>query len=225
MLAGRHGWDRAGRELLDKEWQVTRERETGDTLLTPQTTSRFVGARAWAAARLTGREKHTPQHSPMTARLAEGGTSWDDMLDAAVRQGLTAAPEEKAAPAQLRLTSGAEDAEDADKAHDANDAEDAEDDLEALHGSLAHEVSVSLQAATARSVTLLRRGPSSPELQAELLARPNPAPHPEPNLHYNLHPNLHPSLHPNAPGSELQAEVEFWLLEGGRMQARRLRSG
>eukprot|EP00964_Phaeocystis_antarctica_P081920 scaffold51297_cov48-Phaeocystis_antarctica.AAC.1 len=97
----------------------------------------------------------------MTARLADGGTSWDDMLDAAVLQGLTAPPEEEAAPTQLRPTSGAEDADDADEAEDANDAEDAEDaedDLEALHGSLAHEVSVSLQAATARSVTLLRRG-------------------------------------------------------------------
>ena len=84
----------------------------------------------------------------MTARLADGGTSWDDMLDAAVLQGLTAAPEEEAAPTQLRLTSGADDGEDADEAEDANDAEDAEDDLEALHGSLAHEVSVGLQAAT-----------------------------------------------------------------------------
>ena len=86
----------------------------------------------------------------MTARLAQGGTSWDDMLDAAVLQGLTAAPgEETSAPNQWRLTSGAEDGEDADAA-DANDAEDAEDDLEELHGSLAHEVSASLQAATAR---------------------------------------------------------------------------
>ena len=118
----------------------------------------------------------------MTARLAEGGTSWDDMLDAAVLQGLTAAPgEETAAPNQWRLTSGAEDGEDEEDAADANDAADAEDDLEELHGSLAHEVSASLQAATARSVMLLRRGPSS---------------------------------------AELQAEIESWLLEGGRMQAR-----
>jgi hypothetical protein len=119
----------------------------------------------------------------MTARLAQGGTSWDDMLDAAVLQGLTATPgEETAAPNQRRLTSGAEDGEYAEGAEGAGDAyDDVGADLEELHGALAHEVSTSLQAATARSVMLLRRGPSS---------------------------------------AELQAEIESWLLEGGRMQAR-----
>ena len=90
----------------------------------------------------------------MTARLAQGGTSWDDMLDAAVLQGLAAAPDRVPA----------DDGEDAAGAHDAEGDLDElhEDDLDELHDSLTREVSASLQAATGRAVMLLRRNPKRP---------------------------------------------------------------
>jgi hypothetical protein len=113
---------------------------------------------------------------------AEGGTSWDDMLDAAVLQGL--APD--------RVPTGhADDGEDAGGAAGAHDAEGdldelhVDDDLDELHDSLTREVSASLQAATGRAVMLLRRDPSSAELQEN----PNPSPSPSPSLSPSPSPN------------------------------------
>ena len=109
---------------------------------------------------------------------AEGDASWDDMLDAAVLQGL--APD--------RVPTGhADDGEDAGGAAGAHDAEGdldelhVDDDLDELHDSLTREVSASLQAATGRAVMLLRRDPSSAELQENPNPSPSPSPSPSPN--------------------------------------------
>ena len=91
-----------------------------------QTSFRAARARGVQGGRhATKVDRAHTKHSSMTARLAQGGTSWDDMLDAAVLQGLTATPgEETAAPNQRRLTSGAEDGEYAEGAEGAGDAYD-----------------------------------------------------------------------------------------------------
>ena len=94
-------------------------------------------------------------------RLHPSGKTWDDLLDAAVMQGLG---DEEAA-----LVDSGEAAEDVDSR------------LVDLHATLTQEVERRLQSAAARTVLLLRRGPSTDELKQEL---------------------------------------ESWMLEGGRMQAR-----
>ena len=123
----------------------------------------------------------------MAARLAQGGTSWDDMLDAAVLQGLAAAPDRVPA----------DDGEDAAGAAGAHDAEDElhEDDLDEMHDSLTREVSASLQAATGRAVMLLRRDPTSAELQAN----PNPGPSPSPSPSPSASPSPSPKPNRRAP--------------------------
>jgi len=121
----------------------------------------------------------------MAARLAQGGTSWDDMLDAAVLQGLAAAPD--CVPAD-----DGEDAAGAAGAHDAEGDLDElhEDDLDELHDSLTREVSASLQAATGRAVMLLRRDPTSAELKANPNLGPSPSPSPSPSLALTITPTL-----------------------------------
>ena len=132
----------------------------------------------------------------MAARLAQGGASWDDMLDAAVLQGLAASPDR--VPAD-----GGKDAAGAAGAHDAEGDLDElhEDDLDELHDSLTREVSASLQAATGRAVMLLRRDPSSAELQANPNPGPSPSPSPgtspSPSASRSPSPSPSPSPKPN----------------------------
>ena len=112
----------------------------------------------------------------MAAGLVQGGTSWDDMLDAAVLQGLTSRSGAEAALSLSLCGSGSG----GSGGGGGCEAEGAEDELVELHGTLTQDISAGLQAAVARSVTLLRRGSSS---------------------------------------AELESELEWWMLEGGRMQA------
>ena len=101
----------------------------------PRRVGRRVGARVRVFADLEEMKK--AQGHQMAA---EGDTSWDDMLDAAVLQGL--APD--------RVPTGhADDGEDAGGAAGAHDAEGdldelhVDDDLDELHDSLTREVSAS----------------------------------------------------------------------------------